>query len=100
YNLSLHDDLPISSPYSNEKRVTTLYNIPAAPSRLTITSLLTNRVSLSWTDNSGDESGFKIQRKQGATGTYADIRTTGANVTSYNDNNSTDRNCKMYYYCD
>ena len=59
-----------TSDYSNEKQVTTLYNIPAAPSGLTITSLLSNKVSLSWSDNSGDESGFKIQRKTGVTGTY------------------------------
>ena len=74
-----------TSDYSNEKQVTTLYNIPAAPSGLTITSLLSNKVTLSWTDNSGDESGFKIQRKKGATGTYADIITTAANVTGYTD---------------
>ena len=49
-----------TSAYSNEQQATTLYNIPAAPSGLTITSLLANRVTLSWTDNSGDESGFKI----------------------------------------
>src|SRR5207249_5183944 len=69
-----------TSAYSSEKHVTTLYNIPVAPSGLTITSLLSNKVSLSWTDNSGDESGFKIQRKTGATGTYAQIKQTGANV--------------------
>ena len=62
--------------------------IPAAPSGLTITSLLTNKVTLSWTDNSGDETGFKIQRKTGVTGTYATIATTGANVTSYTDNDT------------
>jgi hypothetical protein len=87
-----------TSSYSNEKQVTTLYNIPAAPSGLTITSLLTNRVSLSWTDNSGDESGFKIQRKTGVTGTYVDIRTTGANVTSYTDNDTALRDGTLYYY--
>src|SRR5207249_5199269 len=75
-----------TSAYSGEKSVTTLYNIPAAPSGLTITSLLTNKVSLSWTDNSGDETGFKIQRKTGVGGTYATIKTTAANITSYTDN--------------
>ena len=87
-----------TSDYSNEKQVTTLYNIPAAPSGLTITSLLSNKVSLSWSDNSGDESGFKIQRKTGVTGTYADIRTTAANVTSYTDNDTALTDGTLYYY--
>src|SRR5215467_13069278 len=85
-----------TSGYSNEYQATTLYNIPAAPSGLTVTSLLTNRVSISWTDNSGDETGFKVQRKIGATGTYATIATTPANVTAYNDNSLTDGT--VYYY--
>ena len=32
-------------------------------------------------DNSNNETGFKIQRKTGVTGTYVDIATTAANVT-------------------
>ena len=87
-----------TSDYSNEKQVTTLHNIPAAPSNLTITSLLSNKVTLSWSDNSGNESGFKIQRKQGATGTWVDIKTTAANVTSYTDNDTTLRDGTLYYY--
>src|SRR5207249_3022332 len=72
----------IDSDYSNEPFTTTFLNAPAAPSNLTITSVLSNQVSLSWSDNSNNETGFKIQRKTGVTGTYADIRTTGSNVTS------------------
>jgi hypothetical protein len=87
-----------TSAYSGEKSVTTLYNIPAAPSGLTITSLQTNKVSFSWTDNSGDETGFKIQRKQGATGRYTTIKTTGANVTTYTDNDTALRDGTLYYY--
>ena len=85
-----------TSAYSNETSATTLYNIPAPPSGLTITSLLSNKVSLSWTDNSGDETGFKIQRKTGATGTYTTIKRTAANVTSYNDSTVIDGT--LYYY--
>ena len=87
-----------TSAYSNEKSVTTLYNIPRAPSGLTITSLLSNKVGLSWTDNSGDETGFKIQRKTGVTGTYATIKTTAANITSYTDNDSALKDGTLYYY--
>jgi hypothetical protein len=86
------------SDYSNEKQVTTLDVPPAAPSVLTITSLLYNRVTLSWADNSGNETGFKIQRKKEATGTYADIGTTVANITSYTDRDPALRDGTLYYY--
>jgi fibronectin type 3 domain-containing protein len=85
-----------TSAYATERQVTTLYNIPAAPSGLTITSLQRNNVSLSWGDNSGDELGFKIQRKTGVTGTYATIATTAANATTDTDNTVTDGT--LYYY--
>jgi fibronectin type 3 domain-containing protein len=88
----------MDSDYSNEPFATTFLDAPAAPSNLTITSLLTNRVSLSWSDNSNNEIGFKIQRKTGATGTYVDIRTTGANATSYTDNDTALRDGTVYYY--
>ena len=91
-------DADTTSAYSNEQQATTLYNIPAAPAGLTITSLLTNRVGLSWTDNSGDESGFKIYRKTGLTGTYVLIKTTVANVISYTDNDTALRDGILYYY--
>ena len=85
-----------TSGYSSEKNATTFWNIPVAPSGLAITSILSNRVIIAWTDNSGNETGFKIQRKQGATGTYADLGTTAGNITSYTDATVTDGT--LYYY--
>ena len=41
------------------------------------------QLQLTWTDNSTNEDGFKIERKTGTTGTYAEIATVGADVTSY-----------------
>ena len=79
----------VTSDYSSEKNTTTLWNTPAAPSTLTITSLTSIRVFLAWTDNSGNEQGFRIQRKKGAAGTYTEIATPGANVTTYTDGDST-----------
>jgi Fibronectin type III domain len=87
-----------TSAYSSEKNATTLYNIPIAPSGLTITSTTSNKVTLAWTDNSGNESGFRIRRKKGATGTYAEIATTGANATTYADNDTTLIDGTQYYY--
>jgi titin len=86
-----------TSDYSNEKQATTLYDIPPAPVGLRITSLLSNKVSLAWTDNSIYELHFNIQRKQGTTGTYVDIKTTAANVTGYTDKSGL-KDGTLYYY--
>jgi hypothetical protein len=43
------------------------------------------QLTLQWTDNSSNESGFKIERKTGPAGTYAQVATTGVNATSYTD---------------
>src|SRR2546428_3784981 len=47
------------------------------------------QLSLSWTDMSSNEDGFSLERKTGIGGTYAQIATVGANVTSYTDPNLT-----------
>jgi hypothetical protein len=57
---------------------------PAAPSGLTATAVSSSQINLAWTDNANNETGFKIERKTGAGGTYSQIATTGANATTYN----------------
>jgi hypothetical protein len=71
------------SPYTNE--VSGIQPGTAAPSNLKATASAGSQIALSWADNTGDESGFKIERKIGASGAYAQIATVGANVTSYAD---------------
>ncbi len=56
---------------------------PAPPTNLTATPLAATRVSLSWTDSSSDETGFKIERKTGAGGTWKQIAIVAADVTTY-----------------
>ncbi len=55
---------------------------PSAPSGLSATTISATQINLAWTDNSNNETGFKIERKTG-TGAYAQIATVGANVTTY-----------------
>jgi formylglycine-generating enzyme required for sulfatase activity len=52
-----------------------------APTNLTITSMTTSDVSLSWTDNSSLEIGFEIWQSTDSINYYL-IKTVGANVTS------------------
>ena len=49
---------------------------PSAPSSLVATAASSTQVNLTWVDTSSNETGFKIERKTGSTGTYAQIGTT------------------------
>jgi predicted outer membrane repeat protein len=57
---------------------------PIAPSGLTAQAGGTGQISLGWTDQSSNETGFKIERSTDGT-TFTQIATVGANVTSYAD---------------
>ena len=72
-----------NSTYSNEANATT-FALPATPTGLTATAASASQINLAWADNAADETGYKIERKTGATGTWAQIATAGANATSYN----------------
>lgn len=56
---------------------------PAAPSNLTATSPRKKVIDLAWSDNSGDETGFKIERATNAAGPFTQIATVAANVRTY-----------------
>jgi len=53
--------------------------VPIAPTNLTGQAISTTQINLSWTDNSTNETGFKIERKIG-TGTYAIVSTVNADI--------------------
>ncbi len=58
---------------------------PAAPANLTASAASSSTIALSWSDRSTNETGFKIERKTGAAGTYTQITITGPNATNYQD---------------
>ncbi|MBA3515423.1 MAG: fibronectin type III domain-containing protein [Pyrinomonadaceae bacterium] len=58
---------------------------PAAPTALTASDASSSQISLTWTDNANDESGFRIERCQSAGCTnFSQVATVGANVTTFN----------------
>jgi predicted phage tail protein len=58
--------------------------IPTSPSALSATAISRDQISLTWTDNSSNEDGFKIERCAGATcSNFRQIATVGANAASY-----------------
>jgi len=57
---------------------------PSMPATFTA-SVSGKTVSLAWTDNSTDETGFKVLRKDSLKGSYSTVTTTSADATSYSD---------------
>jgi hypothetical protein len=55
------------------------------PTNLTATATAPNRIQLGWTDTTSDETGFKVERLDGAN--WVEIASVSANVTGYDNSN-------------
>ncbi|MDI6791578.1 MAG: fibronectin type III domain-containing protein [bacterium] len=72
------------SGYSSGADTTTLDIPPNAPSGLGATANSSSQITLNWSDNSTNETGFKIERRMAAT-FFAEIDTSSANVNQFID---------------
>lgn len=72
--------------------------IPTAPSSLVgfPDVMSPPEITLTWADNSSDETGFEVERSPDGSTSWTNLTTTGAGVTSYNDN--TALASTTYYY--
>lgn len=68
---------------------------PTAPSNLTASAFSVNQINVRWTDNSTNETAFKLERKIGAGGAWSVRATLGADVTVYSD---IELSSGTYYY--
>jgi hypothetical protein len=86
------------SDYSNTASATTpaLPSPPAAPSNLTATIVSATQNRLNWTDNSGNETGFYIERSQNNGKSWNRIGQVGANLTSFTDSTANQRKTDLY----
>jgi hypothetical protein len=81
YRIVARNNVGDASP-SNEATANTL--IPAAPSGLSATTLSANQIDLAWTDNSSNETGFTIERCEGAScSSFVVVTTVGADVVTF-----------------
>jgi hypothetical protein len=72
-----------NSSYSNcASAKTTLSGTPKAPTNLEATSLSASQIKLTWTDNSTDETSFKIYRRV-ETGSWVLLATKGTDIVSH-----------------
>jgi len=60
--------------------------LPAAPSALSATAVSRTQINLSWTDNAGNETGFRIERCKNVNCTnFAQIAQVESNITTFAD---------------
>lgn len=74
----------------------TTATIPSPPSNMTIAQNGSS-VTIGWTDNSNDETGFKIYRKKGADESYSFITSIDQDIVSYTDSDVSDGETYFYY---
>jgi len=72
------------------------YTPLSAPNNLTATALNSTQVRLNWSDNSSEDTIFKIERKLGSGGAWSQIGTAGQDVTTYLDTGLTANNTYFY----
>ncbi|NLR69110.1 cadherin-like domain-containing protein [Chitinophaga varians] len=63
----------------------TIANPPAPATNVKAMAVSFNKINVTWTDNSSDETGFEIYRSESQVGPFQIIATTKANVTAYTD---------------
>jgi hypothetical protein len=71
-------------------------NPPNPPTRLTATAVSNSQINLGWQDNSGDETGFKVERATLPGAPWSEIAALGPNVVSYPNTGLTPST--TYYY--
>jgi fibronectin type 3 domain-containing protein len=59
--------------------------VPAAPSNLTATSIHSNSVALSWTNNATNQTGFVIQRSSNGGNSWTTVGSVAATATTFTD---------------
>src|ERR1051325_867504 len=84
-----------NSDYSNIASATTKDVPPGAPSGLTATAVSNDQINLAWSQGSGSEDGFKIERSADGVN-FTQITTVGINVSSYS-NTGLLGNTRYYY---
>lgn len=76
---------PVGGTLSDSVAISVALLVPAAPTGLTAVALGSNRVRLAWTDNSSNETQFRVERAPAATGPWTQILTPSSNTVTADD---------------
>ena len=85
-----------SAPSNIASATTPVLTIPDPPTGLQAVAASSFSVDLAWTDNSYDEDGFRVERKTGVDGTWAQVGSTGPDVAAFRDSGLIDDTTYFY----
>ena len=80
--------LSTSTPVFTQGRINasnSIQNVPAPPVGLSAAAASSSQINLTWANTYYGQIGFKIERKEGASGTFAEVANLSTNTTSYSD---------------
>ena len=95
YRIAAYNEGGVSA-YSNIEGAQTIEHLPDPPANLNAVTQSAFSISLTWSDNSNNEDGFKIERSQAFAGPYSVVYTAVYNTQYYLDQNLTP--AASYYY--
>jgi hypothetical protein len=87
------------SDYSGTTAISVLVYPPFAPSDLELNPFTDTFFNLTWRDNSDDEDGFEIWRRDGYSGQFSYLKEVGANVHADNDHVTSGGTVYFYKVC-
>jgi len=83
YRVRAYEGAEVSA-WSNTANATTLDVAPASPTGLNATAVSASRINLSWIDQAGNESGYRVERSANGVSGWSSIASNlSANSTSY-----------------
>jgi len=85
FTIAAYDNAGNISAQSSPACATTPIPVPAAPSSPSASAVSTSQINVFWQDNSGNESGFYVERAASASGPWTQVGAVGANATTYAD---------------
>ncbi len=100
YRVRAVDGSSLMSNYSNVVNAITpplSTSPPNAPTNLLATAVSSSSINLSWTDNSTDETGFRIERSTSSTSGFIVIKSTFSNTITYSDVTGLNASTTYYY---
>ena len=81
-------NLYVADTDNNRVRILTRTTSPVTlprPTGLTATAVSSSRIDMTWRDNSHNETGFRIGRRQNGSAEWVEVGTTAANVNTFSD---------------